>query len=77
MSYPVEIYVGRDKVATGRVGEDGMIAELEPFQGKGLAYGRHVQITVMAGKHVGQTITAQIIGETGGAVILKEPMPFQ
>jgi hypothetical protein len=77
MSYAVDIYSGRDRIARGTVGLDGMIADVKPVDGKGLAYGRHLQFTVMEGQHVGQTVTGLVMGDEGGRLTLKEPMPFK
>jgi hypothetical protein len=73
----VEICVDNKKIATGEVGSDGMIANVMPYEGRGVSYGRYVQIAVTDGKHIGSSLTALIMGDTGTALTLKEPMPFK
>jgi hypothetical protein len=73
----VEICAYNKKIATGEVGPDGMIENVVPFEGRGIGYGRYVQIAVTDGKHTGSSLTALIMGDTGTALTLKEPMPFK
>jgi hypothetical protein len=73
----VEICADGKKIATGRVGPDGMIADVVPFEGRGIGYGRYVQIVCTDGAHTGSSLTALVMGDTGTALTLKEPMPFK
>jgi hypothetical protein len=73
----VDIHPLGKKRATGHVGSDGMIENIVPFEGRGIGYGRYVQIVAVSGKHTGSSITALIMGDTGTALTLKEPMPFK
>jgi hypothetical protein len=73
----VEICADGKKIATGQVGADGMISDVVPFEGRGIGYGRYVQIVATSGKHTGSSLTALVMGDTGTALTLKEPMPFK
>jgi hypothetical protein len=73
----VEICADNKKIATGQVGPDGMIENVVPFEGRGIGYGRYVQIAVTDGAHTGSSITALIMGDSGTDLILQERMPFK
>lgn len=73
----VEICVDNKKIATGQVGPDGMIENVVPYEGRGIGYGRRVEIAVTDGKHTGSSITALIMGDIGTDLKLEEPMPFK
>jgi hypothetical protein len=73
----VGIYAGPDKLATATVDRDGMLSNVIPHEGRGLAYGRYLQITAIDGRHTGSTITALVMGDTGNRAVLKEPFPFK
>jgi hypothetical protein len=73
----VDIHALGKKIATGKVGSDGMIADVMPFEGRGIGYGRYVQIVATTGKHTGSSLTALIMGDSGTALTLKEPFPFK
>lgn len=77
MSYAVDFYEGGVKLGSGTVNAHGHITDFEPYQGRGLAHRRQVQVAVTSGKHTGASITAQVHGQTGDNVTLLEPMPFQ
>jgi hypothetical protein len=73
----VDIHAGGQKIATGQVGPDGMIENVVPYEGRGIGYGRYVQVAVTDGKHTGSSFTVLIMGDTGTALTLKEPWPFK
>lgn len=77
MTYPVDFYEGGLKIGSGMADASDRIVSFTPFEGRGLAYRRQVQIAVTTGRHKGQSITTQIKGEVGDVVTLFEPMPFQ
>jgi hypothetical protein len=54
-----------------------MIENVVPYEGRGVSYGRYVQIVVTDGKHTGSSFTILIMGDTGTALTLKEPFPFK
>ena len=72
----VEICVDNKKIATGEV-VDGMIANVVPYEGRGIGYGRYVQIAVTDGVHRGASISALVMGDEDGKVKLEHPWPFK
>lgn len=77
MTYPVEFYADGKLLATGTADDTNKIVDVVPTEGRGLAHGRILSITVKEGRHAGQTILARIAGETDHCVSLHEPMPFR
>jgi hypothetical protein len=73
----VEICVDNKKIAIGRVGPDGTICDVVPFEGRGIGYGRYVQIAVTDGAHIGASISVLVMGDEGGKVKLEHPWPFK
>jgi hypothetical protein len=73
----VEICADGKKIATGQVSADGIIENVVPFEGRGIGYGRYVQIAVTDGKHTGSSFTILIMGDTGTALTLERPFPFK
>lgn len=77
MSYAVDFYENGVKLASGTADASHKISNITPFEGRGLAYRRLLQIVVTDGKHAGASITGQIKGEDGNSVTLYGAMPFQ
>lgn len=77
MTYPVDFYEGGLKIGSGMSDATDKVIAFTPFEGRGLAYRRQVQVVVTSGRHKGQSITAQVKGEVGDVVTLLGAMPFQ
>ena len=73
----VDIHAGGQKIATGHVGADGQICNVQAVDGKGMGYGRYVQIAATDGAHIGASISVLVMGDEGGKVKLEHPWPFK
>jgi hypothetical protein len=73
----VDIHAGGQKIATGQVDADGHISNVQAVNGKGMGYGRYVQIAVTDGAHTGASISALVMSDEGGKVKLEHPWPFK
>lgn len=53
------------------------ITNLKPTEGRGLGFGRRLQVVPLEGGHIGQAVVMQIRGDEGGNAKLHEPFPLK